>query len=125
MPGLVRDGRLYLAQPPLYRLAAGGTVAYARDDAHRAELLRTTFAGRTKVEVGRFKGLGEMNPSQLKETTMDPARRTLIRVKLPEGADARADVADLVERLMGRNPEHRFQFIQSHATSIEADAIDA
>ncbi|MEI6419562.1 MAG: DNA topoisomerase IV subunit B [Sphingomonadales bacterium] len=125
MPGLVRDGRLYLAQPPLYRLAAGGTVAYARDDAHRAELMRTTFAGRTKVEVGRFKGLGEMNPGQLKETTMDPARRTLIRVKLPESAEAKADVADLVERLMGRNPEHRFAFIQSHATSIEAEAIDA
>jgi topoisomerase-4 subunit B len=125
MPGLVRDGRLYLAQPPLYRLAAGGTVAYARDDAHRAELMRTTFAGRTKVEVGRFKGLGEMNPAQLKETTMDPRARTLIRVKLPDTADGRADVADLVERLMGRNPEHRFAFIQSHATSIEAEAIDA
>ncbi|MEN9931999.1 MAG: topoisomerase subunit, partial [Pseudomonadota bacterium] len=125
MPGLVRDGRLYLAQPPLYRLAAGGTVAYARDDAHRAELMKTVFAGKTKVEVSRFKGLGEMNPAQLKETTMDPARRSLIRVKLPEDVDGRADVAELVERLMGRNPEHRFHFIQSHATSIEADAIDA
>jgi topoisomerase-4 subunit B len=125
MPGLVRDGRLYLAQPPLYRLAAGGTVAYARDDAHRAELMKTVFSGKSKVEVSRFKGLGEMNPSQLKETTMDPARRSLIRVKLPEDVDGRADVADLVERLMGRNPEHRFHFIQSHATSIEADAIDA
>ncbi len=125
MPGLVRDGRLYLAQPPLYRLAAGGTVAYARDDAHRAELMRTTFAGRSKVEVSRFKGLGEMNPQQLRETTMDPARRTLLRVKLPEDVDGRADVADLVERLMGRNPEHRFAFIQSHATAIDIDAIDA
>ncbi|WP_353217610.1 DNA topoisomerase IV subunit B [Sandarakinorhabdus sp.] len=125
MAGLVRDGRLYLAQPPLYRLAAGGTVAYARDDAHRAELMRTVFSNRTKVEVSRFKGLGEMNPQQLKETTMDPASRCLIRARLPENAEARADVADLVERLMGRNPEHRFQFIQSHATSIEADALDA
>jgi topoisomerase-4 subunit B len=125
MPGLVRDGRLYLAQPPLYRLAAGGTVAYARDDAHREELMKTVFAGRSKVEIGRFKGLGEMNPAQLKETTMDPARRSLIRVKLPEDADGRAETADLVERLMGRNPEHRFHFIQSHATAIEADALDA
>ena len=125
MPGLVRDGRLYLAQPPLYRLAAGGTVAYARDDAHRLELMKTSFAGKTKVEVSRFKGLGEMNPAQLKETTMDKASRSLIRVKLPDSADGRAEVADLVERLMGRNPEHRFNFIQSHATSIEADAIDA
>lgn len=125
MPGLVRDGRLYLAQPPLYRLAAGGTVAYARDDAHRMELMKSVFAGKSKVEVSRFKGLGEMNPMQLRETTMDVSRRSLIRVKLPEDADGRADTADLVERLMGRNPEHRFHFIQSHATAIDADAIDA
>ncbi|WP_310497365.1 DNA topoisomerase IV subunit B [Sandarakinorhabdus sp.] len=125
MPGLVRDGRLYLALPPLYRLSAGGMVAYARDDAHRLELMKTQFAGRTKIEVSRFKGLGEMSPQQLKETTMDPAKRTMLRVRLPEHADGRAEVADLVERLMGRNPEHRFAFIQSHATAIDADAIDA
>jgi topoisomerase-4 subunit B len=125
MPGLVRAGHLYLAQPPLYRLAAGGIVAYARDDAHRAELMKTRFAGRTRVEVSRFKGLGEMNPQQLKETTMAPASRSLIRVRLPEDADAAAETADLVDRLMGRNPEHRFQFIQTHADSIAADAIDA
>ena len=125
MPGLVRDGRLYLALPPLYRLAAGGTVAYARDDAHREELLRTLFAGKTKIEIGRFKGLGEMAPQQLRETTMDPAKRTMLRVKLPEDVDGRADVADLVERLMGRNPEHRFAFIQAHAERIDAEALDA
>ncbi len=125
MPGLVRDGRLYVAQPPLYRLAAGGTIAYARDDAHQAELMKTVFAGKSKIEVSRFKGLGEMAPQQLRETTMDPAKRTLLRVKLPEDADGRAGVADLVERLMGRNPEHRFAFIQSHADAIEAEAIDA
>ena len=125
MPGLVRDGRLYLALPPLYRLAAGGQVAYARDDHHKDELMRTQFAGRTKVEVSRFKGLGEMAPSQLKETTMDPARRTLLRVKLPEDGAGRADVSDLVERLMGRNPEHRFAFIQANAEKVEADALDA
>ena len=125
MPGLVRDGRLYLALPPLYRLAAGGTVAYARDDAHREELLRTLFAGKTKIEIGRFKGLGEMAPQQLRETTMDPAKRTMLRVKLPEDVDGRADVADLVERLMGRNPEHRFAFIQAHAERIDAETLDA
>jgi topoisomerase-4 subunit B len=125
MPGLVRDGRLYVAQPPLYRLAAGGTVAYARDDAHREELMRTQFAGKSKVEVGRFKGLGEMAPNQLKETTMDPAKRTLLRVTLPENADGKAAVADLVERLMGRNPEHRFAFIQAHADAVDAEALDA
>ena len=125
MPGLVRDGHLFLALPPLYRLAAGGTVAYARDDAHRLELLGTMFKGKTKIEVGRFKGLGEMAPQQLRETTMDPAKRTLLRVVLPEGADAKAAVADLVERLMGRNPEHRFQFIQAHAERVDAEALDA
>ncbi|KPF73840.1 DNA topoisomerase IV [alpha proteobacterium AAP81b] len=124
MPGLVRDSRLYLALPPLYRLSAGGINAYARDDAHREELLRTIFAGRSKIDVSRFKGLGEMSPQQLRETTMDPAKRTLLRVRLPETADGRLDTADLVERLMGRNPEHRFAFIQSHATAVAADAID-
>ena len=125
MPGLVRDGHLYLAQPPLYRLAHGGTVAYARDDAHKAELEATVFKGKTKLDVGRFKGLGEMASSQLKETTMDPAKRTLLRVTMPADYDARADVKDLVERLMGRNPEHRFAFIQASARAVEAEAIDA
>jgi topoisomerase-4 subunit B len=125
MPGLVRDGRLYLALPPLYRLAAGGIVAYARDDAHREELMKTTFAGRTKIEIGRFKGLGEMSPQQLRETTMDPAKRTMLRVTMPDGVDEKAAVADLVERLMGRNPEHRFAFIQAHATAVDAEALDA
>ena len=124
MPGLVRDGHLFLALPPLYRLAAGGTVAYARDDPHRIELLNTLFKGK-KVEIGRFKGLGEMAPQQLRETTMDPAKRTLMRVVLPEGADAKAAVADLVERLMGRNPEHRFAFIQAHAERVNSEALDA
>jgi topoisomerase-4 subunit B len=124
MPELVRSGHLFLAQPPLYRLAAGGTVAYARDDAHRAELERTLFKSR-KVEVSRFKGLGEMNPGQLRETTMDPKTRSLIRINLPEDPEGRYLVKGLVERLMGRNPEHRFQFIQSHAADVDEEAIDA
>ncbi len=124
MPGLVQAGRLYLAQPPLYRLAAGNDVVYVRDDAEREALLATRFKGR-KVEVGRFKGLGEMAPMQLRETTMDPARRTLIRVTLPESHQDRHLVRDLVDRLMGRVPEHRFQFIQAHAGAIAKDAIDA
>ena len=126
MPGLVRDGHLFVAQPPLYRMAQGGTVAYARDDAHREELLRTLFKGnRGKVEVGRFKGLGEMAASQLRETTMDPAKRTLLRVTLPVDYDGKEVVKDLVERLMGRNPEHRFAFIQASAAQVEAETIDA
>jgi topoisomerase-4 subunit B len=124
MPGLVRDGRLYLAQPPLYRLSAGNEVAYARDDAERLALTETRFRGR-KVDVGRFKGLGEMTPMQLRETTMDPATRTLIRVTLPETHQETHRVRELVERLMGRAPEHRFAFIQAHAASVDADEIDA
>jgi topoisomerase-4 subunit B len=124
MPELVKRGHLHLAQPPLYRLAAGGTVAYARDDAHRTELERTTFKGR-KVEVSRFKGLGEMNPMQLRETTMDPRTRGMLRITLPQEYEERAGVRDLVDRLMGRNPEHRFAFIQSHAADIDEEAIDA
>jgi topoisomerase-4 subunit B len=124
MPGLVQAGRLYLAQPPLYRLSAGAESVYARDDAEREYLMGTKFKNR-KVEVGRFKGLGEMAPTQLRETTMDPARRTLIRVTLPESHQDRFLVRDLVDRLMGRVPEHRFNFIQAHAAALEADAIDA
>jgi len=124
MPDLVRRGHLYLAQPPLYRLTSGGTSAYARDDAHRAELERTMFKGK-KVEVSRFKGLGEMNPGQLRETTMDPASRSLIRITLPQDYEERSAVRDLVDRLMGRNPEHRFAFIQSHAAELDEEAIDA
>jgi topoisomerase-4 subunit B len=124
MPELVRRGHLFLAQPPLYRLTAGSKSAYARDDAHRAELERTEFKGK-KVEVSRFKGLGEMNPGQLKETTMDPASRSLIRITLPAEYQDRQPVRDLVDRLMGKNPEHRFQFIQSRASAISGDEIDA
>ena len=124
MAPAVRDGRLFLAQPPLYRLTAGGKSRYARDDAHRAEIERREFRGK-KVEVSRFKGLGEMNPQQLRETTMDPATRTLIRITLPREYEARAGTRDLVERLMGRNPEHRFAFIQANASAVEEAAIDA
>jgi len=124
MPELVKRGHLFLAQPPLYRLAAGGTIAYARDDAHRAELEATIFKGR-KVEVSRFKGLGEMNPIQLRETTMDPKTRGMIRITLPQDYEERAAVRDLVDRLMGRNPEHRFHFIQHHAAELSEEDIDA
>jgi topoisomerase-4 subunit B len=124
MPELVRQGHLFLAQPPLYRLAAGGTVAYARDDAHRLELEKTLFKGK-KVEVSRFKGLGEMNPQQLKQTTMDPKTRGMIRITLPQDYEERSAVRDLVDRLMGRNPEHRFHFIQSRAGELSEEEIDA
>jgi topoisomerase-4 subunit B len=124
MPELVRRGHLYLAQPPLYRIVAGGKSLYARDDAHREELMAKEFKGK-KVDVSRFKGLGEMNPMQLRETTMDPATRGLIRITLPQEYEERAEVRDLVDRLMGNNPAHRFAFIQANAASIEDDVIDA
>ena len=117
MPELIRNGRLYLALPPLYRLTHGGKSAYARDDAHKEELLVTTFKGK-KPEIGRFKGLGEMMPAQLKETTMDPRTRTLARVSLPREEEP---VEALVETLMGRKPELRFRFIQENAEFAAAD----
>lgn len=124
MPELVRRGHLYLAQPPLYRLTVGNKSAYARDDEHREELEATLFKGK-KVDVGRFKGLGEMMPQQLKETTMNPATRSLIKITLPQEYEERAGVKDLVDRLMGKNPEHRFQFIQANAATLDEEAIDA
>jgi topoisomerase-4 subunit B len=124
MPDIVKRGHLYLAQPPLYRLTAGKESRYARDDAHRKELEETVFKGK-KVEVGRFKGLGEMNPQQLRETTMNPETRSLIRITLPQEFEDRAGVARLVDELMGRNPEHRFNFIQNRAGEIDRDMIDA
>jgi topoisomerase-4 subunit B len=117
MPDLIRAGRLYLALPPLYRLSHGGKSAYARDDAHKDELLATEFKGK-KPDIGRFKGLGEMMPAQLKETTMSPLSRTLARVTLPRAEEA---VEALVETLMGRKPELRFRFIQENASFATAD----
>jgi topoisomerase-4 subunit B len=117
MPELIRGGKLYLALPPLYRLSHNGKTHYARDDAHREELLATEFNGK-KPEISRFKGLGEMMPAQLKETTMDPAKRTLARVTLPRAEES---VEDLVETLMGRKPELRFRFIQENAEFAAED----
>ncbi len=112
MRELIEGGHLYLAVPPLYKLSQGGKTAYARNDAHKDELMRTTFSGRGKVEISRFKGLGEMMPAQLKETTMDPKKRTLLKVEI---GDEGGITADIVEQLMGNKPEGRFRFIQERA----------
>ncbi len=112
MPKLIANGHLYLAVPPLYRLTQGGKTLYARDDAHKEELLRTEFKS-SKVEIGRFKGLGEMMPEQLKETTMDPKKRTLLKVRIADLAEE--ETADCVERLMGNKAEARFNFISDNA----------
>ena len=112
LPELIRDGHLYLAVPPLYRLTQGAKTVYARDDRHREELIKREFKGNAKVEIGRFKGLGEMMPHQLKETTMDPTKRTLLRVAIVEDADDRRRRSS---SLMGNKPEERFRFIQERA----------
>jgi topoisomerase IV subunit B len=122
MPRLIDRGHLYLAVPPLYRLTQGAKTVYARDDAHKEKLLATAFKGQAKVEVGRFKGLGEMLPNQLKETTMDRAKRTLLRVTVVP--DERPDTTDTVERLMGNKPEARFAFISERAAFASEAQLD-
>jgi topoisomerase-4 subunit B len=112
-PKLIDEGHLYLAVPPLYRLTQGARSLYARDDAQKAELMKSGFTGRGAIEVSRFKGLGEMPMRDLRDTTMDPARRALLRVAIIE--DQREATADTVERLMGTKPEARFAFIQERA----------
>ncbi|MEQ9184850.1 MAG: DNA topoisomerase IV subunit B [Thalassobaculaceae bacterium] len=130
MPRLIADGHLYLAMPPLYRLVQGGKTVYARDDAHREELMKTDFNARGKVEISRFKGLGEMPPKQLKETTMDPTTRQLLRVKIPPSGGPELMVEpelesetrrtrEIVETLMGKKAEKRFDYIQSNARFVE------
>jgi len=122
MPRLIDGGHLYLAVPPLYKLTHGGKSVYARNDAHKEELLKKEFHHNAKVEISRFKGLGEMMANQLKETTMDRKTRTLLRVVLL--ADDREDTADSVERLMGTKAEARFAFIQEHAEFASEEILD-
>ncbi len=122
MRGLIDNGHLYLAVPPLYRLSHGGKTFYARDDKHRDEILKKEFHANAKVDVSRFKGLGEMMAAQLKETTMDPKKRTLLRVVLL--SEAQKDTEKSVERLMGTKPEARFAFISERAEFADDAALD-
>ena len=117
MPELIREGHLFLAVPPLYRLSQGGKTVYARDDADRERIITREFKGRGKIEVGRFKGLGEMLPGQLKETTMDPRKRTLLKVMIDDTVEGGTSGA--VDALMGNKPEARFRFIQERAAFVE------
>jgi topoisomerase IV subunit B len=121
MPGLIANGHLFLAVPPLYRLSQGAKTEYARDDAHREQLLKSVFKASARVDISRFKGLGEMMPAQLKETTMKPGARTLVRVEIAD--DDAKTTENLVERLMGKKPELRFQFIQENAP-FAAESVD-
>jgi topoisomerase-4 subunit B len=122
MRGLIEGGHLYLAVPPLYRLSQGAKTLYARDGSHKDELMASAFNGKGKIEVSRFKGLGEMLPKQLKETTMDRKVRTLLRVEIDE--DDRGATTKLVDQLMGNRPEARFCFIQERAEFATPDELD-
>ncbi|MEO1918747.1 MAG: DNA topoisomerase IV subunit B, partial [Paracoccaceae bacterium] len=117
MRPLIDKGHLFLAMPPLYRLTQGPESVYCADEVEKDMHLKKGLGGRGKIDVSRFKGLGEMNPSQLKETTMAPATRTLIRVTIDE--DEPGETSDLVERLMGKKPELRFKYIQENARFVE------
>jgi topoisomerase-4 subunit B len=121
-PKLIDEGHLYLAVPPLFRITHGSKTVYARDEEHKNQLLKSEFASNAKVDIGRFKGLGEMMPAQLKETTMDPSKRTMLRVVLlPED---REGTADSVERLMGSKAEARFAFISDKAEFASEEMLD-
>ncbi len=122
MPKMIEAGKLYLAVPPLYRLSHGGKIAYARNDKHKDALLKSEFHANAKVEISRFKGLGEMMAAQLKETTMDPSKRTLLRVMLAD--KELKPTAKAVEQLMGNKAESRFAFIQEHAEFANEELLD-
>jgi topoisomerase-4 subunit B len=120
-PGLIESGRLFMAMPPLYKLSYKGKSVYAMDDEDKDLLMEVEFKPNQKVELSRFKGLGEMNPSQLKETTMSPETRTLARITLPDSIDELTEIkpAELIDTLMGKKAEHRFRFIQENAHFAE------
>ena len=113
MPELIENNHLFLAVPPLFRVAQGAKSFYARTEQHRDEIIAREFKVTQKVETNRFKGLGEMNPSQLKETTMEPTKRLLLRVEIGDGD--KSELADAINGLMGSKPEARFRFIQDRA----------
>ncbi len=121
LPELVKAGHVYLAQPPLFRMTQGARSVYAMNEADRERLTKTFKAG-TKIEISRFKGLGEMPPAALRDTTMDPAKRTLLKVVA--SVERRAETSELVESLMGRKPELRFRFIQEHARYLAVEEVD-
>ena len=122
MPKLIESGKLYLAVPPLYRLSHGGKIFYARNEKHRDEILKKEFRANANVEISRFKGLGEMMAAQLKETTMDRKKRTLLKVVLTDNEKKPTQKA--VEQLMGTKAEARFAFIQENAEFAGEELLD-
>ena len=124
IPELIEQGNLYLAQPPLYRISKGKNTYYAMDEKDKNKILKTHFKDDTGLEINRFKGLGEMPPSQLKETAMNKNTRQLLRVTLPKGEGKHTEASKLVENLMGKKPEFRLAFIQEQAGKLEQNMID-
>ena len=122
MPDLITNGHLYLARPPLYRITIGTTTYYAQDEKEREDIIAKHSRHNSKVEMGRFKGLGEMTPPQLKETTMNVGTRILLQVKIQDGDIE--PTKERVEQLMGRKPEHRFNFIQEQTANRGTDIIE-
>lgn len=123
MRPVLEQGHIYLAVPPLYRITQGTKSFYAQDD-HEKEACLKKLSGKGKIDISRFKGLGEMSWHQLKETTMDPKTRTLLQVTIPEslvGLSAhdpslQVKIEEFIDHLMGRKPEHRFAYIQNNAS---------
>jgi len=122
MPGLIKNGHLFLALPPLYRITHGTTTHYARDDKEKDELLKVLGKKPGKLDIGRFKGLGEMTASQLKETTMQSGKRVLLRVGI--AGDEIESTSSRVDQLMGKKPELRFQFIQEETAKLGTAFIE-
>ena len=117
MRPLIDKGHLYLACPPLFRLTQGAKRIYCLDESERDMWLEKGIGGKGKIDVSRFKGLGEMDAKDLKETTMDPTTRKLIRVSIDE--DIPGETGDLIERLMGKKPEKRYEYIQDNARFVD------
>ena len=129
IPALIESNHLYIAVPPLFRLSQGTKTLYARDEKHKNELIASEFREKGKIEISRFKGLGEMPSQQLKQTTMDPEKRVLMRITVPtqktdEGILESRETSKLVENLMGKKPEHRFNFIKKNAQFVNKIELD-
>ena len=117
IPEIIDEGKLFIAVPPLYKISQGKKVYYAKDDNHRDKIIKENFDKTKKIEINRFKGLGEMMPAQLKETTMLPGNRTLLRITNPENRKIVSKT--VVNNLMGNKPELRFEFIREKANLYE------
>ncbi len=119
LPDLIRNGHVYLAQPPLFRIDAGKETHWALDEADRDRIL-AALPGNVKPRISRFKGLGEMNPDELKATTLDPKRRRVLRVRI----DGDLETDQVVQELMGKDPAPRFELIMQHAPRADAEELD-